>query len=326
MNPHDLARAFAGRRVVVVGDLMLDAYLVGETRRISPEAPVPVVEVTERSERPGGAANTALNLAALGARPILFGAVGADADGDRLRARLDQAGIDTEWIVRDETRPTTSKTRIVARGQQIVRIDHELRAPLPPAVEQRLAAGLARAIEGAHGCVLSDYAKGVLSPRVTAEAIALARRAGAPVVVDPKGRDFSRYRGSTVVTPNVHELETAVGRTIEGEDSLLDAAAEVLALLDGAALLVTRGAGGMTLVRRDTAPRHVSTTAQRVYDVTGAGDTVTSTLALALAAGLPIDQGMELANLAAGIVVGKLGASTVSWDELLGALSAETKR
>ena len=315
-------RAFTGRRVVVLGDLMLDAYLLGETRRISPEAPVPVVEVTERSERPGGAANTALNLAALGARPILVGVIGVDPDGDRLQRALESAGVETNFIVRDEGRPTTCKTRIVARGQQIVRLDSELRSPLSAAVEDRLLGRLGSALREAEGCVLSDYGKGVLSTRVTAEAIGGARSGERPIVVDPKGKDFSRYRGCTVVTPNVHELELATGETVDTDATLLAAAARLLDLLEGSAVLVTRGAAGMTLVRSDREPRHASTTAQRVYDVTGAGDTVTGTLALALAAGLPMDDGMELANRAAGIVVGKMGAATVTWDELLGTLAA----
>jgi D-glycero-beta-D-manno-heptose-7-phosphate kinase len=318
---HELVRAFTGRRVVVLGDLMLDAYLLGETRRVSPEAPVPVVEVTERSERPGGAANTALNLAALSARPILVGVIGVDSDGERLLAALKGAGVDTDFIVRDEGRPTTCKTRIVARGQQIVRLDSELRSPLSQAVEDRLLARLGSALAASEGCVLSDYGKGVLSARVAAEAIGGARVDDRPIVVDPKGKDFSRYRGCTVVTPNVHELELATGETVDSDATLVAAAGRLLGLLEGSAVLVTRGAAGMTLVRSGRDPRHVSTTAQRVYDVTGAGDTVTSTLALALAAGVSMDVGMELANRAAGIVVGKMGAATVTWDELLGTLA-----
>jgi rfaE bifunctional protein kinase chain/domain len=321
MSERDLARAFAGKRVVVLGDLMLDAYLVGETRRISPEAPVPVVEITERSERPGGAANTALNLAALGAEPVLLGVMGADADGDRLRARLDEAGIDSALVVRDATRPTTCKTRIVARGQQIVRLDSEVRVPVAAAIEEKLLGSLERAMAKAEACVLSDYGKGVLTDRVSTGAITMARRGACPVVVDPKGKDFARYLGCTVVTPNVHELEAATGHVVDTDDGLLAAAARLLQILEGSAVLVTRGAAGMTLVRTGQAPRHVSTAAQRVFDVTGAGDTVTSTLALALAAGLSLETGMELANRAAGIVVGKMGAASVTWDELSGALS-----
>ncbi len=319
---HELVRGFAGRRMVVIGDLMLDAYMIGETRRISPEAPVPVVEVAERNERPGGAANTALNLAALGARPALVGVLGEDAEGERLLDLLGRAGIDTTFIVRDPTRPTTSKTRIIARGQQIVRIDSEVRAPLAAPQELALMGALRDALAAADGCVLSDYHKGVLTPRLSAEAMALARRSSCPVVVDPKGTDFSRYRGCTVVTPNVHELEAAAGMTAETEELLLAAAARLLQVLEGAAVLITRGAGGMTLVRDQVPPRHISTVAQRVYDVTGAGDTVASTLALGLAAGVPLEQAMELANHAAGVVVGKMGASTVTCDELLAALPA----
>jgi D-beta-D-heptose 7-phosphate kinase/D-beta-D-heptose 1-phosphate adenosyltransferase len=319
-SPEDVRR-MAGRRVVVVGDLMLDIYLVGEVRRISPEAPVPVVEVAESTSRPGGAANTALNVAALGGRPDLVGLVGADAEGAQLCALLDGAQVGAAAVLRDDGRPTTSKTRIVARSQQIVRIDREVRRPTPPALEERLVAAIDAAMEGADACILSDYQKGLLTRRICERAIAAAARRGCPVVVDPKGRDFSPYRGCTVVTPNTHELELATGSGAEGDDAVVRAGARLLQELDGAAVLVTRGAAGMTLLRRGQAPRHLSTAAKGVYDVTGAGDTVVGTLALGLAAGLPMERAVDLANRAAGVSVGKMGASTVSPAELTDALA-----
>lgn len=321
MIEREAIHAFAGKRVVVVGDLMLDVYLAGEVRRISPEAPVPVVEVADNSARPGGAANTALNLAALGAEPLLLGVVGADYEGERLLSLLSAARIETRFVVRDELRPTTSKTRIVARSQQIVRIDREIRTPVSPAIEAELLGAIEEATPNADACILSDYQKGVLSARLCTQAIAAARKAGRPIVVDPKGNDFSRYCGCTVVTPNTHELEGAVGRAADTDGALVEAGSWLLDRLEGAAVLVTRGAAGMTLLRRGCEPRHISTAAQRVYDVTGAGDTVVSTLALGLSVGLPLELAMDLANRAAGVAVSKPGASTVSPEELLHAVT-----
>jgi D-beta-D-heptose 7-phosphate kinase/D-beta-D-heptose 1-phosphate adenosyltransferase len=315
----EVIQSLAGKRVVVVGDLMLDAYLIGEVRRISPEAPVPVLEVAESNERPGGAANTALNVLALGAIPVLIGVVGADSEGEKLISLLSKAGAVTDFVARDPGRPTTYKTRLIAQSQQIVRIDRESRSSINPEVERRLIAAIEPAIRDADACVLSDYQKGVLTPPVCAQSIACARALSRPVVVDPKGKDFSRYRGATVITPNAHELETATGKVAETEEMLVQAGTELLARLEDSALLVTRGALGMTLLRRGTNPHHLSTAAQRVYDVTGAGDTVVGTLAVALAAGQGLEQAMELANRAAGISVSKMGAATVTRDELLAA-------
>jgi D-beta-D-heptose 7-phosphate kinase/D-beta-D-heptose 1-phosphate adenosyltransferase len=320
----EVVRAFAGKRVVVAGDLMLDVYVTGDVRRISPEAPVPVLDVSESSARPGGAANAALNVAALGGRPLLVGVVGADADGDRLLALLEEAGLDVASVLRDPSRPTTCKTRVVARSQQIVRLDREVRRPTASELEARLGAALAAAVRAADACVLSDYDKGVLAGRLPAQAIAAAAAAARPVVVDPKGRDFTRYAGATVVTPNTHELEVATGHSADGDGAVVEAGAALLAELGGAALLVTRGAAGMTLLRTGAAPRHLSTAAQRVYDVTGAGDTVVSALALALAAGLPLEQAMEIANRAAGVAVSKMGTAIVTADELAAALAYPT--
>jgi D-beta-D-heptose 7-phosphate kinase/D-beta-D-heptose 1-phosphate adenosyltransferase len=318
-------QSLAGKRIVVAGDLMLDAYLIGEVRRISPEAPVPVLELAESNERPGGAANTALNVLALGATPILIGVVGADAEGEKLVSLLAKAGATTDFIVRDPSRPTTQKTRLIAQSQQIVRIDRESRSPIGEQVQERLLAAIEPAVRGADACILSDYQKGLLTPAVCARGIAVATELGRPTVVDPKGKDFSRYRGATVITPNTHELETASGKIADTEEALVAIGVELLGALGNSALLVTRGAAGMTLLRRAEKPRHLHTAAQRVYDVTGAGDTVVSTLAVALAAGLGLERGMELANRAAGISVSKMGAATVSREELLSAFIASPR-
>jgi D-beta-D-heptose 7-phosphate kinase/D-beta-D-heptose 1-phosphate adenosyltransferase len=319
----DLAADFAGRRVLVIGDLMLDEYVWGEVRRISPEAPVPVVEVKRRTFAPGGASNTAANVVALGGSPLVFGVVGADGAGDRLRAALEQSGIGVDGVCVDAGRATTSKTRIVAHSQQMVRMDCEERAPLSAGLEEELLAKIARQLPDADGVVISDYAKGVVTPSLAKQVIRLARAAGKPTVVDPKGSDYSKYRGATVVKPNAFEAERCVKQEITGEASLREVAARLLEVLGDSAVLITRGAEGMTLFQTGAAPVHVPTVARSVFDVTGAGDTVASTLALGLAAGGSLEQAMLLANLAAGVVVGKVGTATVTFAELLAAITAE---
>jgi rfaE bifunctional protein kinase chain/domain len=315
----EAVRSFAGKRVVVVGDLMLDMYWSGEVRRISPEAPVPVLELGATTAQPGGAANAALNVAALGGVPRVLGVVGDDDEGRRLIALLAGAGIDTSGVIRDDSRPTTSKTRIVARGQQVVRLDREAARPLSPAVEARLGEARASALAAADACVLSDYGKGVVTPTLAAAVIRGAAVRGTAVIVDPKGRDYARYRGATLVTPNTAELELATGRVAATEEVLVEAGLQLLREVELGALLVTRGAAGMTLLRRNEPPQHLPTVAKRVYDVTGAGDTVVAAVALGLGVGLPLDAAMRIANRAAGIAVGRHGTAAVSAADLLDA-------
>jgi len=312
----DLLAAFPGRGVLVVGDVMLDEYVWGDVRRISPEAPVPVVEVRRRSASPGGAANTAANVAALGGRPVLVSVVGQDHAAARLREVLAQNGTDAHGLCADPARATTTKSRIVAHNQQVVRFDVEERAPLSPALEDALLAAVQKHLPRAQACILSDYAKGVVTPRVAREVIRLARQAGRPVVVDPKGADYAKYKGATVVKPNLHEAERSAGVEIAGEAGLREAAARLIDLLGGSAVLVTRGAEGMSLFRPGAAPLYVPAVVRHVFDVTGAGDTVAGTLAMGLAAGGRLEQAVELANRAASIVVGKVGTATVTCEEL----------
>ena len=315
-------RAFEGKRIVVVGDIMLDEYVHGDVARISPEAPVPVLEVRERIFRPGGAANAAANVASLGGDPVVIGVVGADAAARLLVPLLDGAGVACA-LVTAPGRPTTSKTRVVARGQQVVRLDEEAKTPLAPDVEDALVATFEREIVAAAACIVSDYAKGVISDRVARAAIAAARRKGLPIVVDPKARSFARYAGATFVTPNTHELEVATGRSgLHAEGDVVSAALELLPSLEGGSLLVTRGGLGMTLFVPGAPPVHLPTCARAVYDVVGAGDTVVTTLALGLATGAPAIVAVDLANRAAGIAVSKPGTATVSRDELGSALRA----
>ena len=310
--------AFDAARVLVVGDVMLDRYWQGPAARISPEAPVPVVRVAEREDRPGGAANVARNIAALGAPCELLGLVGEDEAAQALRAGLAGVAGLTARLVTVPGLPTVTKLRVLSRHQQLLRLDFE--QAFPASAAERLRAPFAAALDGVGAVVCSDYAKGALGD--VASLIARARARDVPVVVDPKGRDFCRYRGATVLTPNQAEFEAVAGAC--RDDAELAARAEALrADLGLAALLVTRSERGMTLVEAGRPPLHLPTHAREVYDVTGAGDTVVATLAAALAAGETLRGAAALANHAAGVVVGKLGTASVSPAELARALEAE---
>ena len=300
---------FAASRVLVVGDVMLDRYWFGDVNRISPEAPVPVVHVQRQEDRLGGAANVARNAAALGAHAGLLCGVGSDEPGERIVELLGDSGVHA-YLERDPALATTIKLRVLSRQQQLLRVDFEN----TPAHEVLLA-GLARfdALLPSYGVVLmSDYAKGGLT-HVT-QMISKARAAGRAVLVDPKGDDWARYRGATVITPNRAELREVVG-TWKSDDDLLARVTKLRDELRFDALLLTRSEEGMTLFT-DDGVRHEPAVAREVYDVSGAGDTVIATLAVALGAGLPLAHGVALANRAAGIVVGKLGTATVDYDEL----------
>ena len=320
-SPEQVVARLRGHRVLVVGDLMIDEYLKGDVTRISPEAPVPVLEVRATERRLGGAANTAANIARLGGDATVLGVVGDDPTAAGLHAALVAAGVGARACV-VAGRPTTRKTRVVAHGQQIVRVDDEVRTAITGDALAEVLAAVEELAGGAAAVVVSDYAKGVITPEVAQAAIGAARRAGVPVVVDPKQRDFAVYRGATVITPNLGELERAAGTSTTSADEITAAALRVAPIVDDAALLVTRGADGMTLYRGGRAVHHVPATAREVFDVTGAGDTVVATLALALAAGESLEDAMLLASAAAGISVSKRGTSTVSPAELVAALAA----
>ncbi len=310
-----LIRRMKGCRVVVVGDIMLDRYLVGDTERLSPEAPVPVVAVRERHAALGGAANVAANVAALGAHCFLVGIVGDDADGATIRQELAVARLDDRFALSVAGRPTTSKTRIIARSQQIVRIDDEVETLLEGPDLVRLIQAAREALADADALLLEDYNKGALAPELIAASLEIARRRGIPVVVDPKYRQFFEYAGATVFKPNRRELESALGAAVDLEDgSVLPS---VLTRLKVDNLLVTLGAHGMVLVTKDGASIHIPSIAQQIYDVSGAGDTVTAWTGAALAAGASVREAAQLANYAAGVEVGKRGVATVSPDEVL---------
>jgi len=302
-------------RVVVIGDIMIDRYLYGDTDRLSPEAPVPVVTVRDRRAKLGGAANVAANVASMGASCFLVGTVGDDADGAAIRQELVVARLDGRHVVTTAGRPTTSKTRIIARSQQIVRIDDEVDALLDGADLERVIRSAGDALADADALLLEDYNKGALAPALIAEVMALARRRGIPVVVDPKYRQFFAYAGATVFKPNRRELESALGAAVDLQNR--NALPEVLVRLKVDNLLVTLGADGMLLVMKDGGSLRIPSIARQVYDVSGAGDTVTAWLGTALAAGASLAEAAQLANYAAGVEVGKPGVATVSPEEVL---------
>ena len=315
----ELLGAARRHRIAIVGDAMLDVYLRGDVDRISPEAPVPVVRVRDRKLALGGAANVAQNVAALGAGSELVAAVGADAGGRTLREMLSEIGADPRALV-EVGRPTTTKTRVLARAQQVVRFDEEEDADLSGAEAERILAAVQRAVQDADALVLEDYNKGVLTAHVIARATAMAGERGIPVIVDPKYRNFFSYRGATVFKPNRRELESALGAAVDLQHP--EALPSVFERLGVEHLLLTLGEQGMVLLSRDGAVHRVPTTAREVYDVVGAGDTVTAYLATMLAAGASAREAAIIANFAAGVEVGKLGAATVSADEVLEAYDA----
>jgi D-beta-D-heptose 7-phosphate kinase/D-beta-D-heptose 1-phosphate adenosyltransferase len=308
-----------GARVVVLGDVMLDEFLWGKVARISPEAPVPVVEVQRESFRLGGAANVAGNVRALGGLAVLAGVVGGDRAADLLREALDRAGVVAHLLDAGPERPTTVKTRIVAHGQQVVRADREICADIPETIEDGLLDCLRRELQGGQALVVSDYQKGVVTERLLRRVLALARRLGVRVLVDPKLRHFKHYKRVSVVTPNQSEAEQATGISCRDSAGLLAAGQRILEVLGCEAALITRGEHGMSLFERQRRPLHIATAAREVFDVTGAGDSVIATMALALAAGARPSEAAVLANLAAGIVVGKLGTAEASAAEVLAA-------
>ena len=314
--------ALQDARVLVVGDIMLDRYYHGETSRISPEAPVAVVNVEGQEDRPGGAGNVALNLAALGAAATLMGVVGRDPTADSLRERLAAAGVRCDFF-ESSKKPTITKLRVISKHQQLLRLDFEKEFDVSD------TSGIADSVEekllNSQILVLSDYSKGTL--RAPADLIAIARRLKVPVIVDPKGKDFEKYRGATLITPNLPEFEAVVG-VCKTEEELVDKGHNLMSSLQLESILITRGENGMTLLRSDASELHLPAKAQEVYDVTGAGDTVVAVLAAVLAVAKTLSQqsladATRIANLAAGLAVGKLGTAAISGPELRRAVRDE---
>ena len=321
-----LVAAMRDKRVLVIGDVMLDEFVWGRVSRISPEAPVPVVQVTGQSFHLGGAGNVAANVRSLGGAAVLAAIVGRDAAGERVRAALEAEGVVSRLVDAGATRRTTLKTRIVAHGQQVVRADQEDTGEAPRALERALVSTVRRELAGAGALVVSDYEKGVVSAGLLRRILPLARRLRVPVLVDPKPRHFRLYRGATVVTPNQLETEQVTGLRLSGPAELAAAGRRILSLLGCRAVLVTRGEHGMSLFERGRPARHVPAAAREVFDVTGAGDSVIATLALGLCAGGSLAEAAALANAAASVVVGKLGTAQATPSELLQALRAVTRR
>ncbi|MGH9941320.1 MAG: D-glycero-beta-D-manno-heptose-7-phosphate kinase [Pyrinomonadaceae bacterium] len=314
-----------GRTIVVLGDVMLDEFVWGDVTRISPEAPVPVVDIRRESVRLGGAANVLANLVALGAHSTVVGVVGNDGAGKRLQTALAQAGAlhAEDSLVADESRPTTTKTRIIAHNQLVVRADRERRTPVELETEDRLIETLRRWLAEADAFVVSDYDKGAVTPRVLAEALPFALERRIPALVDPKIRNFNSYRPATLVTPNHHEALRLTDSEDDTDEGMARAARLIRERLGCQSVLITRGERGLMLLEGNGRPVYVPTAAREVYDVTGAGDTVIATLAAALASGASLVEAAMLANHAAGIVVGKLGTATASAEELTASFKPE---
>lgn len=312
----------AGTRILVIGDLILDEFIWGSVERISPEAPVPVICVDRESAMPGGAANVASNVRALGAEALLLGVVGPDRDGTRLRQELQGRGLSTEYIYVDRRRPTTTKTRVIGQRQQMVRIDRERTDRVTGELLEVVVEAARAAIARADGIIVEDYGKGLIHPGLLKPVIALAKRAKKVITVDPKEEHTRYYRGVTALTPNRKEAALAAGFPITDEPSLNRAAQRILSQLKPEALLITLGEDGMALFFRDgRKPVKIPTMAREVYDVSGAGDTVIATFTLARAAGASFPEAALLANTAAGVVVEKVGVATCSAAELLQRLS-----
>ncbi len=314
----ELIGRMRARKIVVLGDVMLDEFVWGDVTRISPEAPVPVVDIRRESVHLGGAANVLANIVALGAKACVVGVVGNDSAGERLRVSLKAASSlqDDGYLVTDAGRPSTTKTRIIAHNQLVVRADREQRQPVNGNVEAGIIENLKQALRDADAFVVSDYDKGVVTPRILDEILPLAY-ARVPVLIDPKIRNFANYKPASLITPNHHEALRLTNLEADTDDGLHQAARMIRQKLGCDAVLVTRGDRGIMLLEGDNEPVFVETTAREVYDVTGAGDTVIATLAAALSAGATMLEAANLANHAAGIVVGKVGTATATADELL---------
>ncbi|SHI71860.1 D-beta-D-heptose 7-phosphate kinase / D-beta-D-heptose 1-phosphate adenosyltransferase [Roseomonas rosea] len=315
---------FGGRRILCLGDVMLDRFHYGRIDRISPEAPVPVVRMADSRAMLGGAGNVARNIASLGGEAVLVGVVGQDAAGRELAGLIAGTPGLTDATVASATRPTIAKTRIIAGHQHVVRLDEEVTGPITDADAAAIRARVEALLPGCHALVLSDYAKGLLRADVVRHAIDAARRLGLPVLVDPKRSDFGFYAGATVLTPNLKELRAAAQGPADTEEELAAAARALLGPARADAILVTRSEKGMLLVEAEGGTHTVRAHAKEVFDVSGAGDTVIAVMALAVAAGFPLPRAMRIANAAAGVVVGKLGTATLDMGELTAAMDAET--
>ena len=317
MGLADILKKFPGQRILVLGDVILDWYWWGQASRLSPEAPVPVVRKQRTTLQPGGAGNTAANLAALGARVNLFGVTGTDSHAGDLKAALKAHGVETTGLVADAGRPTTTKTRVIAAHQQVVRVDEEATHPISTDIADAVLKAVQEQLTNAGAIVISDYAKGFLTPPLLDAVIGEARRAGKRVFADPKGADAGRYRGVFLLKPNRLELGLLTGLPpATTHDETLAAGSRLAANKPGTHILVTEGSEGMTLFTESKPPEHVAPTPRQVFDVTGAGDTVLAVIAMAVTAGASWSEAMRLAAEAAGIAIGQMGSVAVSLESL----------
>jgi len=313
----NIVGSLAGRKVLVAGDFMLDRYLYGNVSRICPEAPVPVVELQGIQHAAGGAGNVVANLSSLGGTALTLGLVGSDEEGETLLGLLQEEGARVAGLLRDSSRPTSVKARVVAHNQQMLRLDQEARMPVNGGMLQSLKDAFEEVIDTADVVILSDYAKGLLVPGFCRYVIDRARALGKPCIVDPKGNDWQKYSSATGITPNVNELSLWLGDDLQSDDDIVTAAAALLTSLAVEFVLVKRGPKGMSLLEGGSEPRHISARAAQVFDVTGAGDTVIASVALALAAGASYSEAAVIANEAAGVVVSKPGTALVAVEEVL---------
>ncbi|HBH96172.1 MAG TPA: D-glycero-beta-D-manno-heptose-7-phosphate kinase [Candidatus Omnitrophica bacterium] len=329
LNPERLRRliaAFSKPKILVVGDCMLDEFIWGQVNRISPEAPVPVVWVQSESVMPGGAANVANNIRSLGGRVQMAGVIGTDPWGDTLVETLTKRGIGTEGLLREPSRATTVKTRVIAHHQQVVRVDRESRPALNPAIVKRMAGAVRKQLEMVDAVIIEDYGKRVITRELLQQVVPLMRSRRKLITVDPKEEHFDLYQEVTAITPNRAEASAMVGRRLETEQEVRQAGGELVRRLRCEAVVMTLGEDGMCVMEQHGRCTRIPTVAQEVFDVAGAGDTVIATLTLALASGASMPEAAVLANYAAGIVVGKLGVATAAPEELLAKLDGTTTR
>lgn len=314
---------FSSCKLLVIGDFMLDTYIYGTVERISPEAPVPVVAVAGEESMPGGAGNVAHSLVSLSAQAVIVGVCGKDANGDKLRKMLTGLNIDIAGLVNEPGRPTTCKTRITGANQQMLRIDRELLQPLKSATQKQLYAQIENILPNCDGVIISDYAKGVVDKALVENVIVTAKKYNKFVLVDPKSHDFSQYYGATMVKPNKKEAMEASGLKIIDDASLFKAGEILLQRSGSQYIVITCGGDGMALFEHGKEPRLFPVAnPRRVYDVSGAGDTVLAAIAVSMAAGMDVDQAIKLANIAGSVVVGKPGTAQVSLNEIIAELNA----
>ena len=311
-----LIEAIGSAQVLILGDTMLDEYLLGSVNRISPEAPVPVVDIDATRRLLGGAANVAANIRALGDKPLLVGAVGNDSAAEQLRRLLEQKGISPDYLVLDRSRKTTIKTRIIAHGQQVVRADQESRHDLEADIESQIMAHIRKAADSIAAIIISDYGKGMITLSLLKQVIDFCQKQNIFLAVDPKETRFNNYERVSLITPNHHEAEFAYGRRIHTEADLLEVGQGLLKRLEAESILITRGAEGMSLFRRDREPTHIPTFARKVFDVTGAGDTVIAVYVSVVAAGADAVEAAIFANAGAGCTVAEIGTAAVTVAQL----------